>query len=196
MLLMLAIIGTIISGNWMNFFNAILTLLLTFIPSIIAKKNNIYLIPEFHLIILIFLFASQYFGEFHDYYEKYWWWDILLHIFSGVMLGFVGFMLVYIFNREKKISVALSPIFIAIFSFTFALSIGALWEIYEFIMDSCFGRNMQKSGLVDTMWDLIVDSLGALFASITGYLYIKSGRETYATKLMEKFLLKNLDNEI
>jgi hypothetical protein len=53
------------------------------------------------------------------------------------------------------------------------LSIGALWEIFEFLMDSLFGLNMQKSGLIDTMWDLIVDALGALVISILGYLYLK-----------------------
>lgn len=194
-LLILAIVGTIFTANWLNLMITIFTLALTYLPSKIAERSHIYLIPEFHLIILIFVFAAMYLGEYHNYYLKYWWWDILLHTFSGVILGFVGFIFIFMFNKEQKINVLLSPTFIAIFSFTFAVTIGALWEIFEFSMDEIFGMNMQKSGLVDTMWDLIVDSLGALFASITGYLYTKNGRETYITKLINKFLKKNLEED-
>ena len=97
----------------------------------------------------------------------------MLHTLSGVIIGAIGFSLVYIFNTEENVAIKLSPLFVAIFSFCFATSMGALWEIYEFFMDSIFGLNMQKSGLVDTMWDLIVDALGALVMSVLGYLYLK-----------------------
>lgn len=62
----------------------------------------------------------------------------------------------------------------------FALGVGALWEIFEFTMDSLFGMNMQKpmlgdpSGLTDTMWDLIVDATGALVISVLGWRYLKN----------------------
>lgn len=193
LLLLIAMVGNIITSNWLNLLSAIFTLILTFIPSAIAEKKHIYLITEFHLIILVFLFASMYLGEYHDYYLKYWWWDIMLHTFSGVILGYIGLILIYTLNNKKKINVVLSPTFIALFSLTFAVSIGAFWEIFEFAMDNIFNMNMQKSGLVDTMWDLIVDSLGAIFASITGYLYLKKGRETYIIRLINKFLKKNLE---
>ncbi len=73
---------------------------------------------------------------------------------------------------------AAPPIAIAFLSFCVAMAIGGIWEIFEFSMDQFFGMNMQKSGLVDTMWDLIVDALGTLFAAVTGFLYLKTPRDS------------------
>lgn len=172
-LLILSIIISIKTQNWLNLFIAISTLVLTYLPYMITRKNGIKLPASFQIVILSFIFAAQFLGELRNYYYKFWWWDIMLHTFSGVILGMVGFLLIYILNREEKIELIMSPFFLALFSFTFALCMGALWEIFEFSMDSIFGLNMQKSGLVDTMWDLIVDSIGALVTSINGYFYQK-----------------------
>lgn len=143
------------------------------------------------MIILLFLFAANYLGELGAYYQKFWWWDLMLHAISGIILGFSGFLLVYILNKEEKVNVILSPFFMSMFAFCFAVSMGALWEIYEFGMDSIFGLNMQKSGLVDTMWDLIVDSIGALVAAVYGYLYERYGRGSAFKKNITKFLSLN-----
>ncbi|MCY6371159.1 hypothetical protein [Clostridium ganghwense] len=172
-LLILSMVISIKTQSWLNLFIAISTFVLTYLPYIIARKNGIKLPASFQIVILSFIFAAQILGELGNYYYKFWWWDIMLHTFSGVILGMVGFLLIYILNREEKIDLIMSPFFVALFSFTFALCMGALWEIFEFSMDSIFGLNMQKSGLVDTMWDLIVDSIGALITSINGYFYQK-----------------------
>jgi len=152
---------------------SILTLLVMFLPTIIERRLSIDFPSEFEIIVVIFIFAALYLGEMQSYFTKVWWWDIFLHTFSGLIIGAFGFSLVDILNKNEKISISLSPVFVSIFSFCFALAIGALWEIYEFTMDSLFGFNMQKSGLVDTMWDLIVDAFGALVFSIIGYFYLK-----------------------
>lgn len=115
----------------------------------------------------------------------------MLHTSSGLNLGFVGFFALYFLNHEKNIDMYLSPVFIALFAFAFALCIGALWEIYEFSMDSILGLNMQKNGLVDTMWDLIADSLGGLIAATFSYFYIKNGAPLYFEKLAKKLFKKN-----
>lgn len=188
LLLLSAIIGNIITENWLNLFISLLTLLLTYLPSLIAERNHIYIPASLQLINLIFIFASLYLGELQEYYIKFWWWDSMLHAISGIILGFLGFLLVYLLNQEEKVNVTLSPLSIAIFSFTFAVTVGVIWEIFEFTMDSTLGLNMQKSGLVDTMWDLIVDSLGALTASIIGYFYVKREGPSYFKKLTKQLL--------
>jgi hypothetical protein len=190
-LLGVSMVVSFFTQNWLNLFIAILTLILTFLPFIIARRNHISLPPSFQVIILIFIFAAQYLGELKAYYYKFWWWDLMLHTFSGVILGFIGFILVYILNKEEKVNVVLSPFFMSLFAFTFALSVGALWEIYEFSVDSILGLNMQKSGLVDTMWDLIVDSIGALFTVFYGYLYEKNKEKGWFNKLLNGFLKMN-----
>jgi hypothetical protein len=191
LLLLGAIIGNVLTKNWLNLFTSILTLALTYLPTFLRDKNYIYIPPVFQLITLVFIFASLYLGELNEYYLKFWWWDIMLHALSGVILGFIGFVLIYILNKDTKVNLALSPLFIAIFSFTFAVSVGGLWEIFEFTMDSIFGLNMQKSGLVDTMWDLIVDSLGALFSSTMGYIYLKRRGASYLRNLVRSLLSRD-----
>jgi len=172
-LVIVAGIIAMFKSDWSNLGLSLVTLFLTFLPSIIKRQFHIHYPSEFEILIVLFIYASMYLGEIHSFYYRFWWWDIMLHTLSGVIIGAIGFSLVYIFNTEENVAIKLSPLFVAIFSFCFATSMGALWEIYEFFMDSIFGLNMQKSGLVDTMWDLIVDALGALVMSVLGYLYLK-----------------------
>jgi hypothetical protein len=167
--LVIAMVFEILNERWTLLFATTLILLSTFIPTIIEKRYQIMIPDELEVLIIIFIYASLFLGELRDYYVLYWWWDILLHTSSGIGLGFVGFIIMYSLYRKKVI--ASKPIWIAIFSFCFALALGTLWEIFEFSMDQIFKTSMQKSGIIDTMWDLIVDALGALFIAIIGYFY-------------------------
>ncbi len=104
-------------------------------------------------------------------------------------IGFVGFLVLFIMYRKDRIRG--NPFVIAVFSLCFALAIGALWEIFEYSMDQTLGLNMQRSGLADTMEDLIVDSIGALITSTIGYLYLRGKKITLVQRLVNKFIEKN-----
>ena len=77
------------------------------------------------------------------------------------------------------------------------LAVGALWEVFEFAMDELVGMNMQTpflgdpSGLTDTMWDLIVDALGALTIALAGYLYMKRGMTSIIERWIQRFIAGN-----
>lgn len=187
--IIIAIITSIINSRWAVLFVSSLAFILTFLPAIIEKRYMVYLPTEFEIMIVLFVYAALFLGEVHGYYTKYWWWDIILHTGSGIALGFIGFLIMYVLYYEKK--VATSPLYIVMFSFCFAVAFGAIWEIFEFSMDSFFGMNMQKSGLVDTMWDIIVDCLGALFTSIIGYLYMKKENIFLFQKFIKRFAHEN-----
>lgn len=189
--LLFAIIGAAINQKWTVAFISALTLFLTFLPAIIERNMKIYLPLEFEFVMTTFIYGGLYIGEFKNLYIKLWWYDIFLHWFSGVALGFIGFLILYVMYYEGKIKA--SPVTIAMFSFCFALALGAIWEIIEFTIDSHFGTNMQRSGLVDTMGDLIVDCIGALFTSIVGYSYIKWQRKGLGIfdYLVKKFIKEN-----
>lgn len=189
LLIVIAIISAIISGKWLILFACILILFLTFLPYFFEKKYKIQLPLEFTIVIILFIYVSLILGSIKGYYLKFWWWDIITHTTAGIALGFIGFMILYILYQGKKIRA--NPIMIAIFSFSFAVAIGVLWEIFEFVVDSLTGLNMQKSGLRDTMWDLIVNSIGALFASTMGYLYLKKEKIHVVDMLINKFRRKN-----
>jgi len=187
--IVLAIISATLNMQWTVLFVSSLALILTFLPALFERNYKIFLPAEFEIIIVAFIYTAIFLGEVHSYYTKFFWWDIVLHAISSMVFGFIGFLILYVLYDKKKI--AASPLTIAVFSFTFAVAIGALWEIFEFVMDSTIGLNMQKSGLVDTMWDLIVDSIGALVTSVLGSLYIKGGKSRIFEGMVNKFIHEN-----
>ena len=149
----------------------------------LLKNKNLgerYKIPKrLEIIITLFIFAAQVLGELNGFYDKIPWWDTMLHTTSGIILGLAGFLVVYLLNEKGDANVNLSPIFVVIVAFCFALTMGVFWEVFEFGADRLFGLNMQKfrmpgqDGLVDTMEDLMVDAIGALVACIAGWKYMK-----------------------
>lgn len=160
------------------------------LPSILEKALQIDFPSEFELALLFFIFASLYLGELQGYYTLFAWWDLLLHGVSGLIVGAFGFIVVYLMHIDKRISLRLSPLFLALFSFSFSSAIGVMWEIVEFTLDTLLGWNMQKSGLVDTMWDLIFNTIGALIISVLGYRYLKNERKPL--QLVENWLKKRV----
>jgi len=194
-ILQLIIFGAVLISLYMQeWFNAAIVfciLILTFIPAIVRRNYKVYLPVEFDFITVTFIFLAIFLGEIHGYYTTFWWWDVVLHTGSGFLLGLAGFVLVYILNREKQISVKMKAGFIAFFALCFALAVGAFWEIIEFTVDQLFGLYAQKGSLVDTMWDLVVDLLGALIISLIGYFYLKKGHNFF---LFDRMLRKLIEN--
>ena len=168
------------------FIQCLLGLVVLSLPSILQRKLHM-TIPNFiYIMYYIFLDCAIILGEVMNFYYVIPHWDIILHFFSGAMLGALGFILVSQLNDSEKIRVSLSPAFIALFAFCFALSCGAVWEVYEFVFDGVLGLNMQKfitaSGetltghlaLRDTMTDLIVDAAAAALIACIGYARLKA----------------------
>ncbi len=183
-ILLLAIAAWIYEQNWMAIFVSILAFALTYFHFFFVKYNIV--IPrDFQIIIVFFIFASLFLWEVHNYYERFYWWDDVLHLFSWLALWFVGFLILYVFYKSGKFQAP--PSIIAVFAFSFALALWALWEIFEFFMDEFFWLNMQRARNLeevywvfdtrlwvrDTMSDLILDAVGALIASVSWYIYLK-----------------------
>ncbi len=167
-------------------------------PLIFRDRLPVWIPLEYEVMAILFVFAALFLGEFRSYYERFWWWDIALHGTSGLLLGILGFLLVYVLNESKWNDIHLRPGFVALFAFMFAVTGGTLWEIFEFGMDQLFGLTMQKpmlgdpSGLTDTMWDLIVDVLGAMVISCFGWWNMKCNPRPFLDKWIGKFIEDNL----
>lgn len=167
------------------------------LPGIIKKHWHLYIPSKMMIVYAIFLYCGIYLGEVQSFYYRVPNWDSILHTFSGAMLGALGFSFITILNKADSVPMNLSPLFVALFTFCFAISLGVLWEIYEFSVDAIFNTNMQKyalengllligkAALTDTMKDLIVDIIGAFIMSVIGYSSLK-----YKRGWIEKLQLK------
>lgn len=175
--------------HWSNVFVIVTAFFLTLLPAIYSERFQIHLPLSFLAAISLFVFATLFLGEVFDFYNRYWWWDILLHGASAVAFGIIGFLFVfYLFQGDKY---AAPPWALALIAFSFAVSIGAIWEVFEYAMDQLFGLNMQKDGLSDTMGDIIVDMVGASIGAISGFLWIK-GQTSGLTGMIDEFINMNL----
>lgn len=154
-----------------------------------------------YYLYVIFLWLAIFLGEVRDFYYVIPYWDTILHTFSGIMIGFIGFSVIDILNNDID-KLTLSPFFIALFAFCFAITVGVIWEFYEFTSDGLLGTNMQKFKLKDgteligrlavsdTMEDLIVDSVAAFIASTIGYISLK-----YKKGWLNDLLIKHKKNK-
>jgi len=166
--------------------------IIIFLPSSVEYRFKIDIPDIMEILYFIFLFCAIYLGEVQNFYYHIPYWDIILHCFSAAMLGALGFLIVNYLNDSEKIHIELSPFFVALFAFCFAVTCGAIWEIYEFLADGVLGTNMQKfitgEGIVligrdavkDTMEDIIVDAIGALVISVIGYFNLKKFQQSQA----------------
>ncbi len=167
-------------------------LFITFLPVVLGNRFQVKIPHEFESLAVVFVYLSLFLGEVQGFYVRYWWWDLVLHAGSGFLLGILGFLLVYVLNEKADVEIHLNAKFIAFFAFMFALGVGALWEIFEFAMDQLFGLNMQKSGLVDTMWDMIVNTVGAFIISMLGWGFLGSkSRDSFLEQWIDSFIEKN-----
>lgn len=212
-------------GSYESAFFCALTLLLLYVPSWVQVRLRIELPPPLEISVLCFIFAAEILGEVNAFYIVIPFWDTILHTLNGFLAAAVGFSLVVLLGGDERLTFDLSPAFMALTAFCFSMTIGVLWEFFEFGMDWFLGTDMQKDtvihaihtvaldvtrsnrvvtipditetavngaelglggyldiGLIDTMKDLIVNFIGAVVFSVTGFFYVKSrgGKRTAA----------------
>jgi hypothetical protein len=170
-LVVLAVFFFLWHRNWVDAVSAALILVLMLAPAFLRKKYDLFIPFELEFAISSFVYVTLFLGSLRDYYERISWWDTLLHFQSGVLLGMVGFVLIYILNQSHTGKLALSPFFISFFAASFSMAVGVVWEIYEYAIDTFLGFNMQRNGLPDTMHDLIFNTVGALAVAVAGLLW-------------------------
>ncbi len=134
-----------------------LTLVLFMLPSAFERRLHIDLPDTLEVIILLFIYAAEILGEISDYYIEFPFWDTMLHTMNGFLCAAIGFALVDILNREETVSLHLSPFFMAVTAFCFSMTIGVLWEFFEFGMDQWLLFDMQKDTVVNTISTVNLD---------------------------------------
>jgi hypothetical protein len=191
------LVALIAQAQWLHVFLVVGVMAVCLAPLLFRDRLPVEVPSEVQVVVVLFTFATLFLGEVWQYYERFWWWDLALHGSAGILLGLLGFMTVYMLNENRSVDLHMRPSFVALFASLFAIGIGTVWEIFEFSMDQLFGLNMQKpmlgdpSGLTDTMWDLILDTLGAAIVGLLGWRYLKRSQDAAATPWLHRFIARN-----
>ena len=151
LLVILCMVLQCFNGNWENVFLCLLTLVMFTLPTIVSRKLSIELPSFLEIIVYLFIFAAEILGEIQNFYGIFAHWDTMLHTLNGFLCAAVGFSLIDIINREERFHIKLSPLFLALVAFCFSMTIGVLWEFFEFAADRYFLLDMQKDRIVQVV---------------------------------------------
>ncbi len=188
------------------------------IPTLFKRIFRVEISPSLELFAILFVYASAFLGEVGGYYDRYKLWDSILHAASGFIGAAVGFSIADLMCRGDSVKFLLAAGFVSLFAICFSVTVGVVWEIYEFLMDMMIGTDMQKDvlvgeisseliharhvkvrsaalngssiggwldiGLIDTMKDLILCTVGAIIFSAFGYIYVSTHKQKWVTALM------------
>ena len=162
----LMLVMQLLNQNYENVMLCVLTLVLFLLPSAIERRLAIDLPDTLEIIILLFIYAAEILGEIRAYYIQFPYWDTMLHTLNGFLCAAIGFSLVDLLNRQERFSLSLSPFFMAVVAFCFSMTIGVLWEFFEFAMDHLVLFDMQKDTVLDTISTVMLDPGGGTKAVV------------------------------
>lgn len=146
--------------NYNNVFLCLLTLILFNIPKIVEYRIHIELPTLLEVVILLFIFSAEILGEIHSFYTRIPHWDTMLHTLNGFLMAAIGFAMIDILNRDSRFHISMSPLFVAFVAFCFSMTIGVIWEFFEFSMDQLAGMDMQKDFIVSSVHSVALDPNG------------------------------------
>lgn len=157
LIVLATLVSSIIRGEYESAFICLLVLALFMLPFFLQQNFGIELPSTLEIIILLFIFAAEILGELECYFITYPHWDSMLHTTTGFLCAATGFALVDILNRNSRIKFELSPIYVALAAFCFSMTVGVLWEFFEFGMDRLFHMDMQKDTVVQSITSVMLD---------------------------------------
>lgn len=143
--------------NYENVFYCLLTLILLVLPSFIQVQFKIELPTTLEIIILLFIFAAEILGETQAFYLRFPMWDTILHTINGFLAAAIGFSLVDLMNSSERLEFSMSPVYMALVAFCFSMTIGVMWEFFEFAIDHLFMMDMQKDTIIHSITSVSLD---------------------------------------
>ena len=156
-LVLLSLTRSYFRADYQSVFLCVLTLVLMLLPSILSHKLDIHLPSALEVVILLFIFAAEILGELNSFYVRVPNWDTMLHTINGFLCAAVGFALVDLLNRDERFSLQLSPKYLALTAFCFSMTVGVLWEFFEYFADLLLGMDMQKDTVIHAIHTVALD---------------------------------------
>ena len=187
-LVIVSLVLQILHKNYGNAFLCVLTLFSFTIPYFVEKKFKISLPNALEIIILLFIFSAEILGEIQNFYGIFKHWDTMLHTLNGFLCAAIGFSLIDILNRSDKVHMNLSPVFVSLVAFCFSMTVGVLWEFFEFSGDYLLKMDMQKDRIVNEISSVKLNKEGknepVILRNIDStviYSYDKNGNQIVTT---------------
>lgn len=146
-LVIICMILQILRGDLNNALLCLLSLILLFAPLFIQDKFEITLPNDLEIAIYLFIFSAEILGEIDNFFGIIPYWDIILHTINGFLATAVGFSLVDLLNKNSK-NINLSPFYLCLVAFCFSMTIGVLWEFFEYSCDKFLNVDMQKDTVI------------------------------------------------
>ncbi len=175
------LVARFLRADYQSVFICFLTLLLFNIPFWAEKIFKVTIPRELKIIILLFIFAAEILGEIGSFYTHISWWDTMLHTTNGFLMAAIGFSLIDLLNNSPKFHINLSPSFVAVVAFCFSMTVGVVWEFFEFGMDMIFKTDMQKDYIVNAIYTVKLNPEGlndvVRFPEVTETILLKDGEE-------------------
>ena len=156
-IVILVLIRSLFNGHLDNAIVCAFVLLLYVLPQFVENRMNIEIPSVLEIVIFVFVFMAEILGELDSYYLKYEHWDTILHTSSGFLLAAVGFSLVNLLNKSERVRVQLSPVYLAVVAFCFSMTMGVLWEFFEFAADRWLLFDMQKDTVLSRIATVDLD---------------------------------------
>lgn len=156
-LIIFILVRAVLRREYQSVFLCSLSLVLMIMPSIISRRLKIVLPDTLEIVILLFIFAAEILGELNSFYVRVPHWDTMLHTINGFLCAAIGFALVDMMNRNDQFTFQLSPLYLSIVSFCFSMTVGVLWEFFEFSGDYFLGMDMQKDTIVTAIHSVNLD---------------------------------------
>lgn len=181
-LILVTLVLQLIRGNYEHAFFCVLTLILFLVPGFIENKFNIEMPETLEIVIFLFIFSAEILGEMQNFFNIFKHWDTILHTINGFLCAAIGFSLIDILNRTEKFHLNLSPFFVAFVGFCFSMTIGVLWEFFEYGSDVYLHTDMQKDTIVDKISSVSFNEKNENVA-----IYVKDIENTNITTSNEKF---------
>ena len=157
LLVVAALVRSAMLKEYESMFVCLLVLVLFMLPLFIQQNFGIELPSTLEIIILLFIFAAEILGELGCYFITYPYWDSMLHTTTGFLCAATGFALIDILNRNSRIKFQLSPVYVALAAFCFSMTVGVMWEFFEFGMDRLFHMDMQKDTVIQSVTSVMLD---------------------------------------
>lgn len=194
-----------LEGNSVRVLSAVLTVVLFLLLPLLGRLFKVSLPLPFKVIWLLFIGASMYLGELHNFFYRFAWWDELIHSGSAMLLTYAALLLLHLLSRDRHIHTRLGPLLTALAMVWFTMSFGAVWELFEFGVDKLLGLNLLKGrastdmsgiynwqrALENTMADLAMDFAGALVVAVAALFHFKGGGKSWFGKPVELFIEEN-----